>query len=135
MGTLIADSMKEIEDFNNKLSENDKAICCLLREVIEKSLKNSNAKLYHGSPVWFIHENPIVGYSKKKEGVALLFWSGQSFTKPGLKAIGKFKAAEIIYNKLERVDLEQIKDWLLESMKIQWDYKDIIKNKGEMELL
>jgi hypothetical protein len=36
------------------------------------------------SPVWFLDGNPIAGYSKLKDGVRLLFWSGQSFEEPGL---------------------------------------------------
>jgi hypothetical protein len=44
--------------------------------------------------VWFLDGNPVVGYSKLKHSVRLLFWSGQSFDEPQLKSEGKFKAAE-----------------------------------------
>jgi hypothetical protein len=34
----------------------------------------------------FLHGNPIVGYSKLKDCIRLLFWSGQSFDEPNLTA-------------------------------------------------
>jgi hypothetical protein len=39
--------------------------------------------------------NPIVGYSKLKGNVRMLFWSGQSFDESGLAPEGSFKAADI----------------------------------------
>ena len=49
--------------------------------------------MWHAHPVWFLDGNPVVGYSKLKDCVRLLFCSGQSFAQPGLKPEGKFKAA------------------------------------------
>ena len=40
-------------------------------------------KIWHAHPVWFLDGNPVVGYSKQKVGVVLLFWSGQSFGRGG----------------------------------------------------
>jgi hypothetical protein len=49
--------------------------------------------------VWFLDENPLVGVTAQASGaVQLLFWAGQSFEEPGLKALGKFKAAEARYS-------------------------------------
>ncbi len=85
--------MNDIDGFDGELKEPEKAICKELHALIEGNLPDSDSRLYHGSPVWFIKDNPIVGYSIKKEGVALLFWSGQGFATPGLRAAGKHKAA------------------------------------------
>jgi hypothetical protein len=41
-----------------------------------------------------ISRHPIVGTSKLKDCIRLLFRSGQSFDEPGLEAEGSFKAAE-----------------------------------------
>ena len=57
-------------------------------------LPDAEQKIWHAHPVWFLNGNPIVGYSKLKECVRLLFWSGQSFDEPGLQKEGSFKAAE-----------------------------------------
>ncbi|CAN5700879.1 hypothetical protein BH24ACI3_BH24ACI3_14450 [soil metagenome] len=32
--------------------------------------------IWHRHPVWFLDGNPIVGYSKLKAGIRLMFWSG-----------------------------------------------------------
>lgn len=127
--------MDAIEAFDNGLTEPQKTICKDLHGLIEASLKGSSSKLYHGSPVWFIQENPIVGYSIKKEGVSLLFWSGQGFSGEGLRAIGKYKAAEAVFQKPDSMDKSKIEGWIGESINVQWNYKDIVKNKGKLELL
>ena len=49
--------------------------------------------------------NPIVGYSKLKDCVRLLFWSGQTFEEPLIKNEGKFKAAEIRYTSVNQINI------------------------------
>ena len=92
-------------------------------------------KVWHAHPVWFIEGNPIVGYSKLKHCVRLLFWSGQSFKTPGLREEGKFKAAEMRYESAEQVDVQRLQLWLAESRDVQWDYKNIVRRKGKLERL
>jgi hypothetical protein len=99
---------------------------------IEASLLNATVKMYHGSPVWFIDDNPVVGYWNPKNGIKLLFWSGQSFNNPGLKPIGKHKAAGITYHVLEEINLQQVRDWLSEAKHMQWDYKNLRHNGGRL---
>lgn len=127
--------MPTISDYNAKLPEPRKTICNKLFDIIQKYLDDSIPKLYHGSPVWFINENPIVGYSDKKDGIALLFWSGQSFLTMGLKPIGKFKAAEYVYHTENEIESGLLKKWIEEAKDIQWNYKDIIKNNGTLHRL
>ena len=127
--------MSEIKKYLDDLNEPNKSICKRLSELIHSSLVNGVAKLYHASPVWFVDGNPIVGFSEKKGMISLLFWSGQSFTAPGLTPIGKFKAAEKVYSSVEGINAEELVVWLNESMSIQWDYKNIIKNKGQLSKL
>mgnify|MGYP003346928070 CR=1 FL=1 len=79
--------------------------------------------------------NPIVGYSKLKDSVRLLFWSGQSFTTPGLAVEGSFKAAEVRYTDVAQVKVTPLRRWLREARTIQWDYKNIVKRKGKLERL
>jgi hypothetical protein len=127
--------MLELDVFDKGLLGESKTIWKSLRISIETILQHYSAKLYHGSPVWFINDNPIVGYSQKKEGVALLFWSGQSFETPGLKKVGKHKASELVLKRIEDLDKEKIERWLQESMEKQWNYRDIVKNKGKLDPL
>jgi hypothetical protein len=65
--------------------------------VIESNLIGTESKVWHGHPVWFLNGNPIVGYSKLKSGIQLLFWSGQSFEEMSLINTGKFKAAYLLF--------------------------------------
>ncbi|MCA9317831.1 MAG: DUF1801 domain-containing protein, partial [Planctomycetes bacterium] len=78
---------------------------------------------------------PIVGLSKLKGCVRLLFWSGQSFETPGLAKEGKFKAAEARFTDAKEVDAQVLGKWLAEARDIQWDYKNIVRRKGRLERL
>lgn len=113
----------------------DRAICELLAKHIDVSLPEAENKIWHAHPVWFLDGNPIVGYSKLKTCVRLLFWSGQSFPEKGLKKEGSFKAAEMRYTAVEQVDAEKLQRWLANARDIQWDYKNLIRRKGRLERL
>lgn len=127
--------MDQFEEYNNQFESSQKDICIKLGGLINQKLKNATSKMYHGAPVWFIEENPIVGYSKKKNGIALLFWSGQSFSNKGLSPIGNFKAAEKVYTKIDEINEDELDTWLDEAQSIQWDYKNIRINNGELRRL
>ena len=75
----------DIETYNNAQAPVDKDICNLLAQEINKHLPEAENKIWHAHPVWFLDGNPVVGYSKLKGGVRLLFWSGQTFEEPGLR--------------------------------------------------
>lgn len=122
-----------IASYNDNLADDDKAICDLLAREIHKNLPEAESKIWHGSPVWFLNGNPITGYSKLKDSVRLLFWSGQSFDEPGLKPEGSFKAAEVRYTAAEQTNVDDLKRWCEKGRLIQWDYKNIIKRRGKLE--
>lgn len=126
---------KEIEAYNHALPENFKPICDLLYTEICLHIPAAENKVWHAHPVWFLDGNPIVGYSKLKDGIRLLFWSGQSFEENALKNEGSFKAAEIRYTTVDAVNQKDLKRWLKKSIKIQWDYKNLVKRKGVLERL
>lgn len=126
----------EIQNYHNNLTDSEKAICNLLYQIIDENLPESEHKIWHGHPVWFLDGNPIVGYSKQKPGVRLMFWSGADFDEEKLPKKGeKFKDASIFYNSVEEINLEDLKRWLMKSIEIQWDYKNIVKRKGVLERL
>ncbi|MFO0976713.1 MAG: DUF1801 domain-containing protein [Planctomycetaceae bacterium] len=126
---------KGIQSYNDALAEGDREICAKLAEVIDKALPEAESKIWHAHPVWFLDGNPIVGYSKLKGAVRLLFWSGQSFDEEGLQNEGKFKAAEARYETVKDIRVTELKRWLRKSREIQWDYKNIVKRKGVLERL
>ncbi|WP_159799813.1 DUF1801 domain-containing protein [Flavobacterium sp. MK4S-17] len=122
--------------YNNALTEGDKAICDILSETINNNLNSTESKIWHAHPVWFIEGNPVVGYSKLKNCIRLMFWSGQSFDEELLNVRGKkFKDASIEFTHADQINQEDIKRWLEKSEKIQWDYKNIVKRKGVLERL
>jgi hypothetical protein len=83
-----------IKAYNEAQSPGDKAICDQLAAIINRELTEAVSKIWHAHPVWFLNDNPVVGYSKQKAGIRLMFWSGASFEEEGLNVIGnKFKDA------------------------------------------
>jgi len=126
---------KDIQTYNNKQTAADKEICNILAQEISKHLPEAENKIWHAHPVWFLEGNPVAGYSKLKDSVRLLFWSGQSFEEEGLQKEGSFKAAEIRYTDAAQIKKTDLKRWLQKSKTIQWDYKNIVKRKGVLERL
>jgi len=124
-----------IEEYNQSLSPADKAIADLLFKEINKALPDAESKIWHRHPVWFLDGNPVVGYSKLKDGVRLLFWSGQSFDEESLQHEGSFKAAEAHYTTASAINKTDLIRWLKKAREIQWDYKNIVKRKGVLERL
>jgi hypothetical protein len=126
--------MSGIPQYNQNLTEPDQLICDWLSKIICEYLPHSTSKIWHAHPVWFINDNPIVGYSKQKKGIRLMFWSGADFEEVQLNVRGsKFKDASIFYNTITDINEKDLKRWLDKSIKIQWDYKNIVKRKGKLE--
>ena len=125
----------DVQAYNNALNAEEKKICDLLAHEISLHLPEAENKIWHAHPVWFLDGNPVAGYSKLKNGIRLLFWSGQSFDEIVLKAEGSFKAAEMRYTSKDEVNLKDLQRWLEKARNIQWDYKNIIKRKGKLERL
>lgn len=126
---------KDIKTYNDTQEPNWQEICNLLAQEIQRGLPDTKSKIWHAAPVWFIDDNPIVGYWVRKDYVQLLFWSGQSFDEPGLKPEGSFKAAEARYTSVDQINTNDLQQWLKKSEAIQWDYKNIVKRKGVLERL
>jgi hypothetical protein len=121
--------------YNKLLAVEDQKICDLLAAEIDRGLPEAENKIWHAHPVWFLDGNPIVGYSKLKNCVRLLFWSGQSFEEDDLQSEGSFKAAEARYTAADQVNTKTLKRWLKKARDIQWDYKNIVRRKGRLERL
>ena len=123
----------DIVNYNQKQADEYRKVCGKLAREIMKDLSKCENKIWHGAPVWFDDGNPLVGYSVRKAGIQLMFWSGGSFSETSFKPVGnayKFKAAGVIYTKASEVSAKDIARWLKKSEEIQWDYKNIIKRKG-----
>ncbi len=126
----------DIQTYNDKQTSADQEICALLANTIDNELTQAESKIWHAHPVWFLDGNPIVGYSKQKKGIRLMFWSGSDFDEANLNELGgKFKDASIFYHSLSEINLEDLRIWLDKATKIQWDYKNIVKHKGKLERL
>lgn len=122
----------EIRAYNKALATPDREICEILAAEIDRSLPEAESKIWHAHPVWFLDGNPIVGYSKLKDAVRLLFWSGKSFDEEGLQPEGSFKAAEARYTSAAEIRTKDLRRWLKKAEAVQWDYKNIVKRKGKL---
>jgi len=126
----------EIQKYNDKQEPEEKFICQTLEKGINKGIPEAESKIWHAHPVWFLDGNPIVGYSKQKAGIRLMFWSGADFDEEKLKSgTGKFKDASIFYTQASQINSSELQRWLEKSRNIQWDYKNIVKRKGVLEKL
>ena len=122
-----------IQNYNQQFSSDDREIVEKLVKIINENLPEAENKIWHSHPVWFLEGNPIVGYSKQKAGMRLMFWSGKSFEDEKLNILGrKFQDASIFFNSVEEINENDLKNWLQKSWEIQWDYKNIVKRKGQL---
>lgn len=124
-----------IQAYNDSQTLEDKKICDLLAQEICSAIPDADNLIWHAHPVWFLDGNPIVGYSKLKSRIQLLYWSGQSFDESVLTKVGNYQAAGIDYTHVEQINMDDIRRWLSKSINIQWDYKNITKRKGLLERL
>lgn len=125
----------EIDVWDSQLPDTLIPLASELRRRISSILPTAEGRLFHGAPVWFVNNNPLVGYSESKGALALLFWSGQSFPTPGLVAKGKHKAAEARFVHESDISQAPLDSWLREAAEIQWDYQNIRQNQGELRRL
>ena len=125
-----------IHAYNQSLSAPEREICETLRSVIDRRLPEAESKIWHAHPVWFLKGNPTVGYSRTKDCIRLMFWSGADFGEEGLDVRGeKFKDASVFYTRVGDIDQEALRRWLQRSREVQWDYKNLVKRKGRLERL
>jgi hypothetical protein len=133
---LNADMHRQILKYNETQGTFDKEICDVLALEIHRGLPGAESKLWHAHPVWFLDGNPIVGYSKQKPGIRLMFWSGADFEEAGLNVLGKkFKDASVFYKQASEINKAALRRWLKKARYVQWDYKNIVRRKGKLERL
>lgn len=126
----------EIVKYNDDQEPPHKEICDLLANEIHQNLPDAENKVWHAHPVWFLDGNPVVGYSKQKSGIRLMFWSGMDFEESELNVVGKkFKDASVFFKDASEVNKSNLQRWLKKAREIQWDYKNIVKRKGRLEKL
>jgi len=110
-----------------------RAICDVLRGLIEAALPKATSRVWHGSPVWFIEGNPVVGYNATAKAVNLLFWNGQAFDEAGLKPVGKYRAAQAVFRDTAEIDPKAIRRWLGKAKSDVLDSKAYFKKLREGE--
>jgi hypothetical protein len=108
-----------------------RAACDTLRKLIDKALPKATSKVWHGSPVWFVDDNPVVGYNAAKKTVNLLFWNGQAFEEPALKPVGKYGAAQATFHDAAEIDPKVICRWLNQARLKVFDSKAFFKKLRE----
>jgi hypothetical protein len=111
----------DITKYGAKQDAQRAAICNALQRSIDSGLAGATSRLWHGIPVWFVGENPAVGFQARKAGVMLMFWNGQHFDEPGLEASGSFHMAQKAYNDASEIDGAKLAVWLEKAGESIWD--------------
>jgi Domain of unknown function (DU1801) len=127
----LSDSPNPIAAYAKAQSPELGAICDKLQAEIDRAIPNATSKIWHGGPVSFVGENPVVGYDVRKDRVDLLFWSGQLFEESLLKPMGKDKAARAIFENASEINLPDVRRWLKKSRTIIFDYVGMYAQKRE----
>jgi hypothetical protein len=104
-----------------------RGICVALRALIDKALSKASCKIWHGSPVWFIDDNPVVGYNATAKAVNLLFWNGQAFDEHDLKPVGKYQAAQAVFAAADDIDAKVVRRWLKKAKADVFDSRAFFK--------
>lgn len=130
---MKSDTQETVETYTKALSAADAGICRLLQKEIDAALPKAVSKIWHGAPVWFVGDNPVVGYNATAKHVNLLFWSGQMFADPALKPVGKFKAAQVQFTDESQVDRKALTKWLTSSRVRIWDYQGHFKKQKALQ--
>jgi hypothetical protein len=129
-------TVASIEAYHAQLAPSDRAIGECLEREIGAGLPEAEGRIWHAHPVWFLDGNPVVGYSRQKPGLRLMFWSGADFDEPALAVRGgKFRDASVFFNDVGDVPLADLRRWLGKARAIQWDYLNLVKRKGRLERL
>jgi hypothetical protein len=121
----------QIAAYSQAQSPAFRAICDALLELITAALPRASSKVWHGSPVWFIDDNPVVGYNSSAKTVNLLFWNGQAFDEPGLKPVGKYRAAQATFADAAEIDPKVVRRWLKKAKSDVFDSKTFFKKLRE----
>jgi hypothetical protein len=116
---------QDVIAYNQGLAAAERELAESLVAMFASKLPTAEAKVWHGHPVWFVEGNPVCGYSLKKAGIEVLFWSGKSFKNAGLRPIGKYQAAGISVE--TQADVTKVEAFMADALAIQWDYKNLPK--------
>ena len=115
--------------YNSTVTGPNKPVIDFLFEEFLQALPTATFKVWHGAPVFFLGDIPVVGYQDHKHGVKVLFWSGKDFSEPGLLGIGKHRAAGITFTDVASINVDDLRRYLRLSTEIIWDYRSLRPKK------
>ncbi|MDH6532116.1 hypothetical protein M2119_000353 [Aurantimicrobium minutum] len=121
--------MSDVEKYNAAASAENSAVIGFLFKEFQQALPTATFKVWHGAPVWFLEDIPVVGYQDHTHGTKVLFWSGKDFSEPGLLGLGKHRAAGITYTDVASINVEDLRRYLRLSTEIIWDYRSLRPTK------
>jgi hypothetical protein len=107
------------------------AVFAALQADMDAALPQAASSIWHGAPVWFIEDYPVVDYSLKAGKASLLFWNGPSLGEPTLKPVGKHFAAEWVFAHLSDLDRSALRRTLVKAgKKVFKDHASLRKAGG-----
>jgi hypothetical protein len=63
----VSDGDDQIAAYSQAQTLALQTICDLLPELIDTAIPKATFRIWHGNPVWFIDDNPVVGYNATAE--------------------------------------------------------------------
>jgi hypothetical protein len=129
--TSVSNGADQVAAYSQAQSLASRKACDLLRDLIDKALPKASSKVWHGSPVWFIDDNPVVGYSATAKTINLLFWNGQAFDEADLEPVGKYGAAQAKFGDVAEIDSALIRRWLRKAKSDVLDSKALFRKLRE----
>ncbi|MEG2489574.1 MAG: hypothetical protein RSA76_00405, partial [Aurantimicrobium sp.] len=67
--------MNDVVKYNEAADAANRPVIDFLFEDFQQALPTASFKVWHGAPVFFLDDIPVVGYQDHKHGVKVLFWS------------------------------------------------------------
>jgi hypothetical protein len=121
----------EITAYSQAQSAAFRTLCEQLRKLIEKEIPQATSKAWHGAPVWFLEDNPVVGYTATAKSVNLLFWNGQAFDEAALQPVGKYQAAQAVFREAGEIEPTVVRRWLKKARTDVFDSRGFFKKLRE----
>lgn len=126
-----APRIDEITAYADAQSATFRAMCATLRVWIDSALPKATSKVWHGCPVWFIDDNPVVGCSTTAKSVNLMLWNGKAIDDHTLKPAGKYGAAQASFATPGDIDKRVLRGWLKKAGKNVFDSRTFFKTMRE----
>jgi hypothetical protein len=118
--------MLRIDDYILRLPDKEREIYIILREFIHECVPQVTEKISYGIPFFYL-KKPFCYMHRHKGGVDLSFMAGHAMSNPhgALDMRDRSRVGSLHYDDVLEVDLEILKDTLLEAASFDLGWKKL----------